>query len=98
MRKTDFKIIYYIKINIKNNNLNKIKKDSQELCNRIKKLTKELDNNLSKIEETNFLFENVKINPMQIKEEKPPAGKKTIKMDNSMKYWKESLRSVYYRY
>ena len=29
MRKTDFKIIYYIKINIMNNNLNKIKKDSK---------------------------------------------------------------------
>ena len=83
-----------------NNNINQIKNDSKELCSRIRKLTKQLDNNLNKIEETNFLFENVKINPMQVikKEEKPPAGKKTTKMDNSVLYWKNTLRSVYYRY
>tara|TARA_X000000368_G_scaffold307295_1_gene245361 strand:- start:664 stop:924 length:261 start_codon:yes stop_codon:yes gene_type:complete len=82
------------------NNINQIKNESKELCLRIRKLTKQLDNNLNKIEETNFLFENVKINPMQVikKEEKPPAGKKTPKMDNSVLYWKNTLRSVYYRY
>lgn len=86
--------------NINNmNNVNKINNDSKDLCLRIRNLTKELDDNLNKIEETNFLFKNVKINPMQITiKEKPPAGKKTIKMDNSVLYWKDTLRSVYYRY
>tara|TARA_X000000368_G_C22752568_1_gene589058 strand:- start:291 stop:560 length:270 start_codon:yes stop_codon:yes gene_type:complete len=82
------------------NNINQIKNESKELCLRIRNLTKQLDNNLNKIEETNFLFENIKINSNQVikKEEKPPAGKKTIKMDNSILYWKDTLRSVYYRY
>ena len=77
-----------------------LKEHAHKLCEQIKNLTNELDNNIKSIEETNFLFENVKINPMQVikKEEKPPAGKKTIKMDNSILYWKDTLRSVYYRY
>lgn len=77
-----------------------LKEHAHKLCEQIKNLTNELDNNIKSIEETNFLFENVKINPMQVikKEEKPPAGKKTIKMDNSVLYWKDTLRSVYYRY
>ena len=77
------------------NNINQIKNESKELCLRIRKLTKQLDNNLNKIEETNFLFENVKINPLQVKikeKPRPPAGKKTVNIDNSMIYWKHSLR------
>ena len=69
-----------------------LKKEASELCEQIKNITFELDNKIKSIEETNFLFENVKINPMQITETKPPAGKKSVKLDNSMIYWKESLR------
>tara|TARA_B100000035_G_scaffold119977_1_gene101822 strand:+ start:6638 stop:6883 length:246 start_codon:yes stop_codon:yes gene_type:complete len=72
-----------------------LKEHAHKLCEQIKNLTNELDNNIKSIEETNFLFENVKINPLQVKikeKPRPPAGKKSVKLDNSMIYWKESLR------
>lgn len=70
-----------------------LKNQASELCEQIKKITNELDNKIKSIEETNFLFENVKIKPIQIKKEtKPPAGKKSVKLDNTMIYWKQSLR------
>jgi hypothetical protein len=70
-----------------------LKKQASELCEQIKKITNQLDNKIKSIEETNFLFENIKIKPIQIKKEiRPPAGKKSVKLDNTMIYWKESLR------
>ena len=72
-----------------------LKEHAHKLCKQIKNLTNELDNNIKSIEETNFLFENVKINPLQVKiKEKPrhAAGKKTVNIDNTMIYWKDSLR------
>lgn len=70
-----------------------LKEHAHKLCEQIKNLTKELDNNIKSIEEPIFLFENVKINPLQIKEKSlPAAGKKTVNIDNSMIYWKHSLR------
>lgn len=70
-----------------------LKENANKLCQQIKNLTNELEDNIRKIEETNFLFENVKINPMKVEiKEKPPAGKKSGQLDNSMIYWKHSLR------
>jgi len=73
-----------------------LKINAHKLCEEIKKLTHELDNNIKSIEETNFLFKNVKINQLQVKIEeqknRPPAGKKSVKLDNTIINWKHSLR------
>tara|TARA_B100000073_G_scaffold322528_1_gene303894 strand:+ start:415 stop:681 length:267 start_codon:yes stop_codon:yes gene_type:complete len=84
---------------IKNFELNScsniMEEEAHRLCERIRELTKDLDTKIEKIKETNpnFSTENIKI---EIKEKKyfnrPPAGKKVPKWDNTIIDWKSSLR------
>jgi hypothetical protein len=77
-----------------------LKKESHILCEKIKMLSEKIDKNISKMEETNFLFRNVKINPMRVEvkeKEIKPAGKKSerLRLDKTIIKWKNSLRFPY---
>jgi|TARA_B110001450_G_scaffold76579_1_gene72835 hypothetical protein len=78
-----------------------IKKDAHILCQRIRELTNQIDKKIDTTPtsiKTNFLLQNQAMEniKLDIKEKKifdrPPAGKKVTKWDNTILYWKSSLR------
>jgi hypothetical protein len=79
-----------------------LKEDAHILCERIRELTKQIDNQIEKdstSSQTNFLsqnpvnMKNIKLNITEKKcFDRPPAGKKVNKWDNTIIHWKSSLR------
>ena len=79
-----------------------LKKDAHILCERIRELTNQLDKQIEKdstSSQTNFLsqkpvhMKNIKLNITEKKcFDRPPAGKKVNKWDNTIIHWKSSLR------
>ena len=72
------------------------KEDAHILCQRIRELTNQIDKKIdteSTINTQTQVMENIKLN---IKEKKifdrPPAGKKVTRWDNTIIDWKSSLR------
>lgn len=79
-----------------------LKKEAHILCERIRELTNQLDKEIEKVSispQTNFLsqkpvhMKNIKLNITEKKYfNRPPAGKKVTKWDNTIIDWKSSLR------
>jgi hypothetical protein len=74
-----------------------LKEDAHILCQRIRELTNQIDKKIdteSTINTQNQVMENIKLNIKEKKNfDRPPAGKKVTRWDNTIIDWKSSLRN-----
>lgn len=78
-----------------------LKQDAHILCERIRELTKQIDKKIDTKSQSekaqnlsqNSVMQNVKLNINEKKIfDRPPAGKKVNKWNNTIIHWKSSLR------